>query len=99
MKSLKGHFMKTNILMIVISAALVIVMSFILIFVFSLSNPDGIKRLTMTARDVFSGTIRSNDIGIYYFIAWAFLTGTLVLITCLALSQIWRGQCWHRKQA
>lgn len=64
--------MKTNILMIVISAALVIVMSFILIFVFSLSNPDGIKRLTMTARDVFSGTIRSNDIGIYYFIAWAF---------------------------
>ncbi len=86
MKSLKGHFMKTNILMIVISAALVIVMSFILIFVFSLSNPDGIKRLTMTARDVFSGTIRSNDIGIYYFIAWAFLTGTLVLITCLALS-------------
>lgn len=86
MKSLKGHFMKTNILMIVISAALVIVMSFILVFVFSLSNPDGISRLLITAKDVFSGAVTSSNVGIYYFIAWAFLTGMLVLITCLALS-------------
>jgi len=86
MKSLKGHFLKTNILMIVISAALVIIMSFILIFVFSLSNHDGISRLIFTIKDVFSGAVTSSNVGIYYFIAWAFLTGMLVLITCLALS-------------
>lgn len=86
MKSLKGHFLKTNILMIVISAALVIIMSFILVFVFSLSNHDGISRLIFTIKDVFSGAVTSSNVGIYYFIAWAFLTGMLVLITCLALS-------------
>ena len=86
MKSLKGHFAKTNILMIVISAALVITMSFILIFVFSLSNPDGFKTLFGTAKEVFSGSLERSQRYLYYFIIWAVLTGFTVLVTCLALS-------------
>lgn len=86
MKSLKGHFVKTNILMIVVSAALVFMMSFILITVFSVSNPDGFRMIFDTAQEVVSGSIRESDKYLYYFIAWAVLTGLIVLATCLILT-------------
>ena len=86
MKSLKGHFVKTNILMIVVSAALVFIMSFILITVFSVSNPDGFRMIFDTAREVVSGSLQESDKYLYYFIAWAVLTGLIVLSTCLILT-------------
>lgn len=84
MKSLKGHFIKTNILMILISLALVIAMSFILIFVFSVIEPKGFERIMETAIGVFTGKL--SDTTVYYFLIWAFLTVTLVTIACLALT-------------
>ena len=84
MKSLKGHFMKTNILMVLISAALVIIMSFIFVFIFSVIEPKGFERIMETAIGVFTG--KMSDTTVYYFIVWALVTGTLVLVTCMALT-------------
>ena len=84
MKSLKGHFMKTNILMVLISAALVIIMSFIFVFIFSVIEPKGFERIMETAIGVFTG--KMSDTTVYYFMVWAFLTGTLVLVTCIVLT-------------
>ncbi|MBQ3123684.1 MAG: HAMP domain-containing histidine kinase [Firmicutes bacterium] len=85
MKSLKGHFFKTNILMVVLSAVLVVVMSFVLIFIVFIDNPDAFLRITGKVENVMTEHPEAQKY-IRTFMIWAVVTVGLVTITCVALT-------------
>jgi signal transduction histidine kinase len=86
MKSLKGRFIQTNIFMVIISAALVLIVSLLLLFLFSVSEQDGFTYIIEGFREIFSGDFGVENSLILYVLAWAALVGVLILITCILLS-------------
>lgn len=86
MKSLKGHFWKTNILMIVLSAAVVVVMSFILIFVLFIDNPEALLRITGKVENVMMDSQSYGSRFMLFFMGWAVITVALVTLICVALT-------------
>ena len=87
MKTLKGRFIKTNILMAAISVAWVILVPVLLLFVYSLNRKDGLPVILQGVMGLFEGPGGSAGgvIGVYP-VAGAFLIVFLVVITCIALS-------------
>ncbi len=86
MQSIKGRFIKANIMMVIISAALMIVISLLLLFVFSISEPDGFLRILQSFREIFKGDFRKENGLTLYLFAWSVLVGGTVLLTCIILS-------------
>ncbi|MEA4988786.1 MAG: HAMP domain-containing sensor histidine kinase [Anaerovorax sp.] len=86
MQSIKGRFIRTNIMMVIISAVLILLVSLLLLFVFSISERDGFLRIIQGFKEIFHGDFRKeNGLTIYLF-AWSVLVGGTVLITCIILS-------------
>lgn len=86
MKSLKGRFIRTNILMVIISAVLVLSVSILLLYLFSVNEQDGFAYLLEGFREIFSGDFGVENSLILYVLIWAALVGVLILITCILLS-------------
>ncbi|MDD2216157.1 MAG: hypothetical protein PHE41_06285, partial [Eubacteriales bacterium] len=86
MKSLKGRFIQTNIFMVIISAVLVLIVSLLLLFLFSVSEQDGFTYIIEGFREMFFGDFGVENSLILYVLAWAALVGVLILITCILLS-------------
>ncbi|MDD4583987.1 MAG: HAMP domain-containing sensor histidine kinase [Eubacteriales bacterium] len=86
MKSLKGRFIQTNIFMVIISAVLVLIVSLLLLFLFSVSEQDGFTYIIEGFREMFSGDFGVENSLVLYVLAWAALVGVLILITCILLS-------------
>jgi len=55
MRSLKGRFIRANILMVIISAALVLFVSLLLLFIFSISEQDGARMFLDRSKEMFEG--------------------------------------------
>jgi len=86
MRSIKGRFIRTNIMMVIISAVLIFVVSLLLLFIFSLSRPDGFVHIIQRFEEIFHGDFqRKNELTLYLF-AWSVLVGGMVLLTCIMLS-------------
>lgn len=86
MQSIKGRFIRTNIMMVIISAALVLLVSLLLLFVFSVSERDGFLRIIQGFQEIFHGDFgKENDL-LLYLVAWSVLVGSTVLLTCIILS-------------
>lgn len=86
MQSVKGRFIRTNIMMVIISAALVLLVSLLLLFVFSISERDGFLRIIQGFQEIFHGDFRKENDLMLYLVAWSFLVGGTVLLTCILLS-------------
>ncbi len=87
MKSLKGHFWRTNILMILLSAVVVLVMSFILIFVLFFDNPDALIGITGKVENAMSvGHPGGHSNLMLIFMSWGIVTVALVTLICVALT-------------
>lgn len=86
MKSLKGRFIRANILMVIISAALVLFVSLLLLFIFSISEQDGARMFLERSEEIFEGEFNfKNSLMMYSFI-WAAVVCSMELLVCLILS-------------
>lgn len=86
MKSLRGRFIKTTILMAIISTALVVFVTVLLLFVFSVRQPYGFEHIWNGISSMsFESHIHRNNF-VLYSILWATLAISLSLITCTLLS-------------
>ncbi|WP_051280263.1 sensor histidine kinase [Anaerovorax odorimutans] len=86
MQSIKGRFFRTNILMVIISAVLVLFVSLLLLFVFSVSERNGFLIIINGFEEVFHKDLGRDNTLIIYLVFWAFLVGGLILLTCVLLS-------------
>lgn len=85
MKSLKGRFIRTNILMVIISAALVLIVTLLLLFIFSISERDGFEIIIARAAKIFEGEFGFEDTLTMYAMIWAVLVCSMVLSICTIL--------------
>lgn len=85
MQSIKDRFFRTNIMMVIISAALVFFVSLLLFYVFSVSEKNGFIRILRGFEEIFRNAGKVDSISLYLII-WAFLIGGLILLTCILLS-------------
>ncbi|WP_312091803.1 sensor histidine kinase [Aminipila sp.] len=81
MKSLRERFIKTTILMALISTALVILVTLLLLFIFSVCEPDGFQRIWLGS-SVFVGHHDDRNKFAVYAVLWAVTAISTVLITC-----------------
>lgn len=86
MKSLKGRFIRANILMVIISAALVLFVSLLLLFIFSMSEQDGSRMLLHRSKEIFEGEFNFKNSLMMYSIIWAVVVCSMELLVCLILS-------------
>lgn len=86
MKSLRGRFIKTTILMAIISTALVLFVTMLLLFVFSLHESNGFQRIWLEIGGAIRGSVSKEYTFILYGTIWAALSAAMVLITCMFLS-------------
>ncbi|MBN7773426.1 sensor histidine kinase [Clostridium aminobutyricum] len=86
MKSLKGRFIRANILMVIISAVLVIFVSLLLLFIFSMSERDGVRILIERSGQIFEGEFNFKDSLMMYAAIWAVLICSMELFVCTILS-------------
>lgn len=86
MRSLKGRFIRANILMVIISAALVLFVSLLLLFILSISEQDGSRILLDRSREIFEGEFNFRNSLMMYSIIWAVVVCSMELLVCLILS-------------
>ncbi|MFV0517849.1 MAG: sensor histidine kinase [Aminipila sp.] len=86
MKTLKGRFILTTILMAIISTALVVLITVLLLFVFSVHEPYGFERILLGIVGIWEGSHSDGNSFVIYGVAWAFLAMAMVMLTCIALS-------------
>lgn len=86
MKSLRGRFIKTNILMAIISTALVIFITMLFLFILSIYKPYNFGNVWSSINGFFIGShIHRNNIYPYIFL-WLILVVTIVILTCTLFS-------------
>ena len=86
MRSLKGRFIRANILMVIISAALVLFVSLLLLFIFSISEQDGARMFLDRSKEMFEGEFYFKNSLMMYSIIWAVVVCSMELLVCLILS-------------
>ncbi len=86
MKTLKGRFIKTNILMVVISAALVSVSSLLLLFIFCINDHKQFINSLESISLAFKGRLDlKNSLSLYLWVFGIFIA-IIVVIICIVLS-------------
>ena len=86
MKSLRERFIKTTILMAIISTALVVFVTLLLLFVYSVCEPYGFQRIWMGVSRMSAESHGNRLSFLGYAVLWAVLAVTMVLMTCTFLS-------------
>ncbi|QHI71802.1 sensor histidine kinase [Aminipila terrae] len=86
MKSLRGRFIKTTILMAIISTALVVFVTLLLLFVFSVCEPYGFERIWIGINSMKAESHGDGHYFMGYIVLWAILAVGMVLLTCTFLS-------------
>jgi signal transduction histidine kinase len=86
MKSLKGRFIRTNILMVIFSAALVLMVTLLLLFIFSISERDGFDIIIARFAEIFEGEFGFEDTLMMYAMIWGVLICSMILLICTILS-------------
>ncbi|WP_312648028.1 sensor histidine kinase [Aminipila sp.] len=86
MKSLRGRFIRATILMAIISTALVIFVTLLLLFVFSVCEPYGFERIWMGISNMSLETHSDGHNFVIYAVLWAILAMGTILLTCTFLS-------------
>lgn len=82
MKSLRSRFVKTNILMAIVSTAVVIFITLLLLFIFSLYKPYSFGRIWMQINDIIMGNHNYRSQFWIYGGLWVIMSISVVLFTC-----------------
>lgn len=85
MKTLKGRFIRTNILMVVASAAVIFLVTLLMLFVFSLGQSPGIDNLLMLLHNLAIGGIKYDGM-LFYAVLWGIVVSGMVMFTCILIS-------------
>ena len=86
MKSLKNRFIKTTLFMAIFSTAFVILVTMLLLFLFSVLEPNGFQRVCANAFSIYTGMMHENHRFLIYLCFWGGLSVTGILGICIALN-------------
>lgn len=86
MKSLKSRFIRKTALMAIISTALVVMTTVLLLFVFSVCEPEAFRKVWEIAGGLYTGRLSVENNILVYIIVWALLSLVLVLATCIYIN-------------
>lgn len=86
MKSLKNRFIKTTLFMAIISTAFVVFITVLLLFLFSVLEPNGFQRVCANAFSIYTGIKQENQRFLVYLVLWGILAVTGILGICMVLN-------------
>ena len=86
MKSLKNRFIKTTLFMAILSTAFVLLVTVLLLLLFSVLEPNGFQRVCANVFSIYAGICQDSDRFLIYLALWGILSVTGILGICIALN-------------